>query len=115
MSYREVLSSRWEQTVDELGVPALLSSTKNLWADKQTIIGIKTAGFGEDEIVNAYGVGTRIITIKGSDFIATKGPQKYDTVTLVHGEKLSLAAVFPIDLRGARLGYKAYVSGDVDQ
>jgi len=106
---RSSLRAAFEQTFALLGTPATWRQAKAPHATKAIEIGIKTAGPRDDVIINTYGVGAKIITMKASDFTTTL-PEQFDEL-VVGNEKLVLAAVHPVNIGNAVVFFKGYVRG----
>ena len=88
--------------VDLMGVPAVWTPVNG--ADSSVTVGFRT---GSDEaVINAYGVGTKILTFKASSGV----PAKFDTIT-VQSERYTVNDVNPVHLNGFLVGYKLYVKG----
>lgn len=108
-AFRNVLRGEFENVVDMLGVPGTWTQAKPPNNTLPTTVGFKTAGLDDKEVVNAYGVGAKIITFKAADF-ATTAPEKFDQLTIA-GERYTLDEVMPIHLNGVLIFYKAFVRG----
>lgn len=97
--------------IDTLGVPAKLHYTK-LPADVVSLakIGFATVSKQDDAIINAYGVGARIITIKASD--VTRAPIKFDRIE-VGSEFYTIDTVTNVHLPGTGtvVGYRCFAKG----
>lgn len=100
----------WEMAINLLGLPATWIQAKPPNASKGITVGFKTAGWKDTEVVNSYGYGAKIITMKAVDFTTTI-PEKYDTIE-VNGERYTLDEVMPVMLNDKLLGHKGYVRGD---
>lgn len=94
--------------IDMLGVPSTWTQAKPPNSTATPTIGFRTAGINDAEVINAYGIGAKIVTMKVDDF--TVAPEKFDEI-LVLAERYTLDAVNPIHLNGAVIGYKAFIRG----
>jgi hypothetical protein len=91
----------WEQTIDTLGVPCTFMSKTS--GTVNCVAGFKTTR--DEEIVNAYGIGSKVITIRAMDVPeVTKlgsceiGPERY-----------TFDAVLPVHLIDQLLGWRCVV------
>jgi len=98
----------YELVIETLGTPATWTQAKPPHATKSVTAGLKIAGNEDDALVQAYGVGARVITVKAKDF--TAAPEKFDRVTM-GSETMTIEAVHPVHLNAALVGYKLYVRG----
>ena len=71
-------------------------------------LGFKTAGVKDEEVVNAYGVGSKIITIDIDTINVI--PKKFDFIH-IDSNKYVFEAVHPIYLSDKQIGWKAFVKG----
>ena len=95
------LKKGFKTTIDYLGTSALFKT-------KTIKLGFKTAGVKDEEIVNTYGVGAKILTID-IDTI-TVIPKKFDYIH-IDSHKFVFEAVQPIYLGAEHVGYKIIVKG----
>ena len=103
------VASAMTKLLDELGIPCAYVNTKTD-ATKDIIAGFKTAGLRDEAIVNAYGVGAKILTLKAGDF--TTAPEKYDTFQFQGTDEVYKAeAVHPIHMNAKVQFYKVYIKG----
>ena len=102
------LRGAFTTAIDALGVPATWTQAKPPADTKNITVGFRTAGKDDQEIVAAYGIAAKIITMKAADF--TTDPEKFDSL-LIMNERYTLDAVMPVHLNGAIIGYKAYARG----
>lgn len=103
------MKKAFETTIDALGVPAVWTQASGGGTGNLTI-GFRTAGADDNEIINAYGIGAKIVKMKASDFTPPVEPQKFDSI-VINSERYTLDACMPIHLNGALIGFKAYVRG----
>lgn len=103
----------YDRLIDVLGIPASLHYTK-VPADVHPLpkIGFATVSKQDDAIINAYGVGARIITIKASD--VTRAPIKFDRVQ-VGSEFYTIDTVTDVHLpgTGSIVGYRCFCKGHI--
>jgi len=91
-----------------LGTPVDFKDTAGVTT--RLTAGIKTGGTDDSELVNAYGVGTKILTIRKADLLAT--PKKFDQVHVVGtGERLTVSSVVDVHLNGDLIAYKLIIAG----
>ncbi len=96
-----------EQLVDLLGVPAVWTQTKAPKATKSVVVGFKTASWQDQELINAYGIGAKVFTVKVSDIPVI---EKFDRIE-VSGERYTIDAVFPMHVNGVVVFHKCMVKG----
>ncbi len=102
------MRSSYERVIDTLGVQVTWTQAKTPHNSKSVVAGMKIAGVQDDAIVQAYGVGARIMTLKASDFPTP--PEKFDRLA-VDSEVYTAEAVQPVHLNAALVGYKIYIKG----
>jgi hypothetical protein len=104
-----IVADSFTRVIDLLGVPCDYQSAKDTQrAATNIVVGFKAVSDKDTELVNSYGVLTKIITVKVADF--PEAPVKFDLFT-INGEKFIAAAVNSINLNGAIIGYKIYTKG----
>jgi hypothetical protein len=91
-----------------LATPAVWTQAKPPHATKNIEVGIKTASARDEAIINAYGVGAKVITFKASDF--PQPPEQFDQL-VIGGETLVLADVHPANVGNIVQTWKGYVRG----
>ena len=91
-----------------LSTPAVWTQAKPPHATKNIEVGIKTASVRDEAIINAYGVGAKIITMKASDF--TTPPEQFDQIA-IGGETYVLADVHSSVIGNVVQFHKGYVRG----
>lgn len=102
----------WENLVDMMGVPMALVQAQ---PPEATVplqrVGLRTMD-STDPLVNSYGVGAKVLTIKASELGATV-PQKFDALQDADGERLVLDHVTRVHLPGTGgvVGYRCFVKG----
>jgi hypothetical protein len=96
-----------DSVLDLLGVPAIWTQTKPPGATKPTTVGFKTAGYKDEIIVNSYGIGAKIITVKVSDVAIIA---KFDTLT-IGAERYTIASVMPVHINGVHAYHKCIIKG----
>ena len=104
---RASMQAAWETALDTLGVPATWKQTKDPQATKDVVIGFKTVGLRDSDLINAYGVGAKIFTIKVSDIEVV---EKFDRVT-VQDEVYTIESSMPVHLNGVQVFWKAVSTG----
>lgn len=98
----------FEGTVAMLGVTATWSRAKAPTPTQQLVIGFKTAGVKDTEVVNAYGINAVVMTVRAVD--VSVAPEKFDAF-IVNGVRHTADAVHPVHLNGVVIGWKVYVRG----
>jgi len=102
------MKAQYERTIDTLGATMIWTQAKPPNNNKAIVAGMKIASDQDTALVQAYGVGARVITVKASDFPVA--PEKFDR--LVCGtEAYTAEAVHPVHLNAALVGYKIFVKG----
>jgi hypothetical protein len=101
------LKVQYDRTIDVLGVPMMWAEAKSA-ATAPLVAGLRIASDTESTIVQAYGVGARIITIKAASL--TQAPVKFDRF-IMGGEVMVAEHVAPVHLAGTLVGYRVYVRG----
>jgi len=96
-----------EAVVDTLGVPATWKQTKAPEATKNVVLGFKTIGFNDEELINAFGIGGKVFTVKVSDIPVI---EKFDRFT-ISGERYTIDSVMPVHLNGTHIFHKCFVKG----
>ena len=72
-------------------------------------VGYKAADVNDREIINAYGINTKVVTILAKDGIA---PLKFDVID-VGEERYIVQGSIPLrDVDTSIIGYKLYAAGD---
>lgn len=98
---------RYEQAIDLLGVPMLWTNVKS-GAEQPVIGGIRIASDEEINLVQSYGVGARIITLKARGL--SRAPEKFDRFSLDSAVYVA-ELVAPVHLGGQLVGYRIYIKG----
>jgi hypothetical protein len=96
-------AKQWNEGVKALGVPATHVSTEGI--ETQCIVGFKTAR--DEEIINSWGIGVRIVTIRAAEVSPVK---KLDRVFIMD-QTYTLDAVDPVMLNDIFCGWRCYVRG----
>jgi hypothetical protein len=91
-----------------LSTPAVWTQAKPPHATKNINVGIKTASARDEAVINAYGIGAKILTFKASEF--TTLPEQFDQIT-IGGETYVLADVHSANVGNVVLHFKGYVRG----
>ena len=104
---RDKIQASTEAVVDLLGVPATWLQTKAPNATAEVVVGFKTATYKDEELINAYGIGAKIITVKVSDIAVV---EKFDRFTVL-GENYTIDSVMPAHLNAVHIFHKCYIRG----
>jgi len=110
---RAAIQNATENVVDTLGVPATWTQTKTPNASQSIVAGFKSVSWNDQELINAFGIGAKIFTIKVVDIAVV---EKFDSITVNDDignpiEKYVLDAVMPVHLNGIHIFHKAIVKG----
>ena len=97
----------YEATVDLLGVPMTWTQTKAPNATADTVGGFKSVSWNDQELINSYGIGAKIFTIKVSGIAVI---EKFDTITVL-AEQYTITEVMPVHLNGVHIFNKCVSSG----
>jgi len=98
-----------ELAISLLGTPVSVSPVSGA-ASYNAVVGFKTVGSSDVELINAYGVGAKIITISSKDVPAA--PAKFDQVKVTGtGEVLTVSTVSDVHLNGELIAYKLATAG----
>jgi len=107
IQHHQILTAT-EAVIDTLGVPADWEQAKAPYAKKCGFnIGFKTVGFKDEELINAFGIGAKVFTVKVSDIAVI---EKFDRFTIGE-EKYTIDAVMPVHLNGVQIFHKCFVKG----
>ena len=104
---RQQIQNATEGVVDALGVPATWTQAKAPNATSDAVVGFRSIGWNDHELINAYGIGAKVITIKVSDIPVV---EKFDTITILN-ERYTLDVVSPVHLNGVHIFHKCIVKG----
>lgn len=104
---REKIKSAVEGVVDLLGVPVTWTQTEDPYDTKDVVAGFKSVSWRDEELVNAFGVGAKVFTIKVEDIAVVK---KFDKLVVL-GERYTINSVMPVHLNGELVFWKAIVRG----
>lgn len=100
---------QYESIIDTLGVSAIFTHIKSNIQVKIAKVGIRTNSTNE-ALVNAYGVGSKVITVKATSLQTP--PEKFDYV-LINNERMVLEAVTLVHEPGTGdiIGYRCFIKG----
>ena len=104
---RDKMQAAMESTVEMLGVPATWTQTKDPQATADVVVGFKTASWRDEELINAYGIGAKVFTVKVADIAVI---EKFDRF-VVKSEKYTVDSVMPVYLNGVHLFHKCIIRG----
>ena len=108
-AYKDSMIRAFQSAIDVLGVPGVFTQTKAPnWSGNVTV-GFAPVGKDDTEIVNAFGINARIITMSELDF-DTEHPAKFDQV-LIGDETFTLDEVQKRYVNDVLVGWKAIVRG----
>ena len=102
-SDKQYFFKQWNDGVKSLGVPAKHVSTEGIETD--CIVGFKTTK--DEEIINSWGIGAKIITIRAAEVSPVK---KLDRVFIMN-QVYTLEFVDPVMLNDMFCGWRCYVRG----
>jgi len=105
---RAAITAALYNALSLLATPAVWTQAKPPHTSRSIEVGIKTAGPKDEAVINAYGVGAKIITMKATDFVHP--PEQFDQIKI--GEEVYVLA----DVHSANVGdviqtYKGYTRG----
>jgi hypothetical protein len=103
------VKSQYERTIDMLGVAATWTKANTPASTAAITIGSRIASDKDDAILNAYGIGALIFTLKATDF-PVNPPTKFDTLK-IGGEVYVIDHVSPVHMNGQVFGYRCYSRG----
>jgi hypothetical protein len=103
-----VYKSEYERTIDTLGVSMVFKHSKG-GATANIVGGSRIAGDKDDGIIQSYGIGALIFTLKARDFPTTP-PIKFDQIT-IGTETHVIDHVAPVHLNNSTFGYRCFVRG----
>lgn len=103
----DLMREQYERTIDTLGVPMQWTNTKTN-TTKSVVGGMKIATDADLALVQSYGVGARVITIKAAGL--TTEPEKFDRFA-VQGAIYVAESVAPVHLNGTLVGFRIYIKG----
>ena len=92
-----------EQTIDTLGVPCTFMSKTS--GTVNCVAGFKTTR--DEEIVNAYGIGSKVITIRAMDVPEVTKLDRCE----IGPERYTFDAVMPVHLNDQLIGWRCVVKG----
>ena len=103
----ETMREQYERVIDTLGVPMQWTNTKSN-TTRSVVGGMKIATDEDLALVQSYGVGARVITIKASGL--TVEPEKFDRFA-VQDAVFVAESVAPVHLNGSLIGFRIYIKG----
>ena len=103
LANKQEFRKAYEHAIDTLGVPATINTVAG--DTYNCTIGWKTTR--DEELINAYGVGVKIATIKQSDVDVLK---KMDRI-LVMEDRYTIDEVFPVYLNDLQVGWRCVIRG----
>jgi hypothetical protein len=104
---RDKIQAATEAVVDMLGVPATWTQTKAPNATEAVVVGFKTASYKDEELINAFGIGAKVFTVKVSDIAII---EKFDRFKVL-AETYTIDEVMPVHLNGVHIFHKCFVKG----
>lgn len=96
-----------KQVLDLLGVPAVWTQVKAPKATSSVTVGFKTASWQDEELINAFGIGAKVLTVKVSDIAVI---EKFDAF-VISGERYTIDSVMPVHINGELVFWKCFVRG----
>lgn len=103
LANKNEFKAAYEHTIDTLGVPATVVTVGGDSFD--CTIGWKTTR--DEELINSYGVGVKVATVKYSDVSILK---KMDGIR-VHADRYTIDEVFPVYLNDIQVGWRCVIRG----
>lgn len=102
------VASAFDQVVDLLGTPVTWNQAKSPNQTATFTSGLKTVGAKDIELINSYGIGSKIFTTKVSS--TPVPPEKFDEL-VVNNESYTIDAVHAVRINDQIVGYKCYCRG----
>jgi len=107
VSLHQSIKQAQYEAFDQLAVPVTWTQTKAPNATKDISVGFKSLGWRDQQLINAYGIGAKIFTIKVEDVADVV---KFDVITL-NGEKYTIESVMPAYVGSIHCFHKVIVKG----
>lgn len=104
ISNKAAWRQKYEQTIDTLGVPATIETVVG-GETYDTTIGWRTST--DEELINAYGVGVKVATVKQS---AVPVVSKMDRIRVMN-DRYTVDEVFPVYLNDLLIGWRCVIRG----
>ena len=104
LNNRTDIRAKYEMAIETLGVPAVIESVET-GETVECIVGFKTSN--SEELIAAYGVGVKVVTVKESDVAVVK---KLDRVR-VQADRYTINEVFPVYLNDLLVGWRCVIRG----
>ena len=104
---RDKFQAAVEEVINTLGVPVTWTQTKDPGATADVVVGFKSATWRDEELINSYGIGAKVFTVKVSDIPVI---EKFDRITMTN-EKYTVDSVMPVFINGIHLFHKCVVRG----
>jgi hypothetical protein len=101
------VNGAFNQVIDLLGAQMTWTSVKSP-ATATFVAGFSSMGKTDTELINAYGIASKVITAKASSF--STPPAKFDKF-VVNNEHYVAAAVHPIHINTTLVGWKIILEG----
>ena len=105
--FQKIVSAQ-RSVLHMLGSPAEWRQAKPPQATVRCIVGMKTASWRDEELVNAYGLNARVFTIDAAEVAKV---EKFDQV-IVGNERYTLDAAVPVYINNELVFWKGIVRGD---
>ena len=103
LSQKQQMRLKYEQTIDTLGVPARIERVSG--DEYECVIGWRTST--DEELINAFGVGVKVATIKERDVPVV---QKMDRIRVLD-DRYTVDEVFPVYLNDLLIGWRCVIRG----
>lgn len=104
ISNKAQVRAKYEQTIDTLGVPATIEAVVS-GEIYNTTVGWRTST--DEELINAFGVGVKVATVKQSDVPVVK---KMDRIRVMD-DRYTVDEVFPVYLNDLLIGWRCVIRG----
>ncbi|RLC00592.1 MAG: hypothetical protein DRH90_18120 [Deltaproteobacteria bacterium] len=107
MSLHQSIKDAQYDAFDRLSVGVTWTQAKAPNATKDIRVGFKSLGWRDQELINAYGIGAKIFTVKVDDIPVI---DKFDKITL-NGEAYTVNSVMPAYVGDMHTYHKVIVNG----
>lgn len=105
---RNQVKGGFDKVIDLLGTELVWTEAVEPGRSLKVVAGFRNIGRDDQELVNAYGAGGKVITAKVETLPVE--PRKFDTFE-VEGEVYVVQAVHPVHLNAELIGYRMYARG----
>lgn len=101
------MSTELERVLTQLGTPGVWCQALKPNATNKVTVGMRTVGWQDTELVNAYGINARILTVSVKEVSLLA---KFDRIE-IGNEKYTLDDAIPVYVNGQIVFWKGVVKG----